>query len=155
VEVGAGNLDRARALFEEALAIEREFGHAWGEALVIGNLGALALAEGDLAAARSGLGESIRRLRGLGDSYSLLEAIERSAGLAAAEGAIRRAVRLAAAAATQRNALGEPLTPSEQAIVDRYLAPARAALDPAAFAATWAEGERLTFDEALDASVWW
>jgi hypothetical protein len=112
--MGAGNLDRARALFEESLQIEREFGHAWGEALVVGNLGALALVEGDP----------------------------------------QRAVRLAAAAAAQRDALGEPLTPSEQATVDCYLRRRARRWTRPPSRRRGPRGEP-HFDEALDGSVWW
>ncbi|MDX6676863.1 MAG: hypothetical protein QOE31_915, partial [Solirubrobacteraceae bacterium] len=153
VAIDAGELALARELLEESLQIDREFGHDWGIALNLGNLGAVALQEGELDEAQPLLDESLRRLRALGDRSELLQALERSAGLAAARGAARRAIELAAAAAAQRAQLGETLSPTDAAIVERNLAPARAALSADALAAARAQGERLTLDEALDAAL--
>jgi len=45
---------------------------------------------------------------------------------------------------------GAPLPPSERAKYDRLLAAARAALEEEGFAAAWAEGRRMTVEQAVE-----
>jgi predicted ATPase/DNA-binding SARP family transcriptional activator len=150
VAMDTGDFDEARDLLEESLRIDREYANEWGIALNLGNLGALAMERGDLAQARSLLRESLAGLRLLDDRWSLVQALERFAGLAAAESDATHAARLAGAADARRQELGEPLAPTDAAIVDRNLAGARAALSPEEFAEAWAAGAALSLDEALD-----
>lgn len=58
-------------------------------------------------------------------------------------------LRLGAAADAARGALGVPRSPDEQARWSSYLTDMRAHLGGPAFDAAWAEGERLTLDEAV------
>jgi hypothetical protein len=145
-----GRFDEAHELLEESLRIDREYANDWGVALNLGNLGELAIERGDLGRARQLLRESLAGLRPLGDRSSLLQAIERVAGLAAADGEVVRAARLAGAAHARRQELGEPLGPAEAAIFDRRLASARAALSAEQLAEAWESGAALSLDEALD-----
>jgi hypothetical protein len=65
----------------------------------------------------------------------------------------QRAARLFGAAAALREAIGAPLPPVEHAAYDRSVAALRAALPEAAFAAAWAEGRRMTVDQAIDTAL--
>jgi hypothetical protein len=71
------------------------------------------------------------------------------AGLAAARGQAARGLRLAGAAAAAREAAGERLWVGEQPELDRWLAPARAALSEPDGAAAWAEGSAMTLEQAI------
>jgi non-specific serine/threonine protein kinase len=150
VAMDTGDFDEARELLDESLQIDREYANDWGIALNLGNLGALAMERGDLGEARRLLRESLAGLRPLEDRWSLLQALERFAGLAAAKGEAGLAARLAGAADARRQELGEPLAPTEAAILDRHLAGARAALSPEEFAQAWATGAAFGLDDALD-----
>jgi tetratricopeptide (TPR) repeat protein len=150
VAMDTGDFEEAHALLEESLRIDREYANDWGIALNLGNLGALAIERGELERARELLRESLAGLRPLDDRSSLLQAIERVAGLAAAGGDAETAARLAGAAHARRQELGEPLTPVEAAIAERRLSIARAALAPETFARSWDAGAALGLDEALD-----
>ena len=59
------------------------------------------------------------------------------------------AARLLGAATALREALGTPLTLSEQVDVERLVAPARAALGEERWAAAFAEGRALTLVQAV------
>jgi DNA-binding NarL/FixJ family response regulator len=61
------------------------------------------------------------------------------------------AERLLAAAAALRDSLGVPLPPVCRAEYERSLAAARAQLDEQAFAVAWAEGQSMTWEQALAA----
>jgi DNA-binding CsgD family transcriptional regulator len=73
-------------------------------------------------------------------------------GLAAIAGTRRaadRAARLFGAAEAIREALGAPLFSPNRPWLDRDVTAVRAQLDPAVFAAAWAEGRAMPFDEAI------
>ena len=66
-----GDMARARALTEEALAQFRQAGHKWGAAAAISNLGYYALCQHDYAAARPFLEEALVRCREIGDKQGM------------------------------------------------------------------------------------
>jgi tetratricopeptide (TPR) repeat protein len=67
--VGCGDPVAARRRAEEALALHRKLGDAWGAALSLLLLGQAAREEGDLARAQQLFEESARRFRELGDEH--------------------------------------------------------------------------------------
>jgi hypothetical protein len=71
------------------------------------------------------------------------------AALAAAQGAPRKAMRLAGAAASLRAHLNLPGAPSEQTSLARRLAPARQALSAEEQATAWAAGQAMTAEQAI------
>jgi hypothetical protein len=75
--------------------------------------------------------------------------LEALAGLAAMQGQPARALRLAGAAAALRDRIGEQPWPANQAALTRRLAAAREALSAEAQAATWADGQALTVEQAV------
>jgi hypothetical protein len=85
----------------------------------------------------------------VGDKAALAGCLEGLAGVAATAGGAARAARLLGAADALRQAIGAPLPVAYQTDVDRYLARARAALDPAAFSAAWTAGRALRPDDAI------
>jgi DNA-binding CsgD family transcriptional regulator len=145
-----GDIAAARAHFEESLALwqERGFATPW-QAMTLVSLGTLAAAEGDGAGAAAWLRQALTMLRDLDDVPGTALALERSAGLAAAQGRAERALRLAGAAAGLRRAGGLPLPPEARQRLERTLAPAREALGAAAAGAAWTAGSTLSLAEAV------
>jgi len=141
-----GDLDRALALYDEGLAAFRRLGHTWGVALALTRLGDATLARGDRARAATLQRESLARSGELGDPGSATDAIE---GLARAEATHDPALtlRLLGAAATLRERLGVPATAAREALTDRVAALARTQLGEEAFAAAWATGTVLRFED--------
>jgi hypothetical protein len=85
------------------------------------------------------------------EEWRIADALEGYGALAAAQGAPRRALRLAGAAAAlrERERGTRPLSPREQITRDRRLAPARQALSAEEQAAAWAEGQAMTLEQAI------
>src|SRR5579859_2453882 len=84
----------ARALFEECLALFREYGDKSGIAASLHYLGIVALNMRDYAAARMLCEESLETRRELGDKQGVVKSIESLAALAAAQGQMQRASTL-------------------------------------------------------------
>ena len=96
------------------------------------------------------LHESVGLSAALRDTWALVYGLIGLGGVAARGGDPERAARLFGAA----EALGEaasvtPSFPPTQALYERDLETARSRLDPRAFDAAWAEGRRLTLNEAV------
>ncbi|MFD3956831.1 AfsR/SARP family transcriptional regulator [Streptomyces bacillaris] len=122
-----------------------------GDHLLLAELGFVAELRGDADTAAAHHLQGLEIARALAEPRALALSLEGLAGAAAltADGpsATRAAVLLGAAAAARR-AAGAPLPPAERADVDRVTASARAALGAAAFSEAYAEGARLTPEEA-------
>jgi tetratricopeptide (TPR) repeat protein len=144
-----GDYARACALYEESLALFRELGDTQNIAYALSGLGNVAYAQGDYTAARALHAESLALRRELGDKPGIAESLERFAAVASAQGPLCLALRLAGAAAALREAISAPLSPIEQAALDRWLAPARQALSEAARSAVWDAGHTLTLEQAI------
>jgi len=71
------------------------------------------------------------------------------AGVAAVTEQPAQAARLFGAAEALVNAIWADILPVDRAEYDRYVAAARAKLDEASFAAAWAEGRALSFEQAI------
>ena len=127
----------------------REWGDPQTIAWTLHNLGDLALDQGDPAKARRLYRDSLAMRRAHDDRPALATSLEGFAALAAACGQPHRAFRLAGAAAALHAAAGVPPTPVEQITLCRWLDVARAALDPAAAAASFDEGRSMALEDAL------
>jgi tetratricopeptide (TPR) repeat protein len=146
----AGDYARARVLTEEALGLYRDLGHVRGTAHVLHNLAYVKLHEGDAGEARALFRESLALARDLGNARDLAFAV---AGLAYASlGKVEavRVTRMLGAAAALLGAVEVRLEPAEEADVQRGIEAARAQLDPATFAAAWAEGRAMTLEQAIE-----
>jgi predicted ATPase/DNA-binding SARP family transcriptional activator len=145
-----GDQVRARALFEESLAIHRGLADAWGMSHALSNLSFLALEAGDADTARALLSEALAIEREGGHQPRLANALEMSARLAAADGQPASAIRLYARAALLREHV-QGLT-----FQVGWLDPApnldelRAQVGEATFDQEWERGRALTLLEAID-----
>ena len=148
-----GEYGEARLLLQESLLIRRQLGDKAGLALSLNTLADVVLDEGKFGDARPLLDESLAINRELGDQTSIAYLIEDYAGLAAAESRPEKALRLAGFADALRESIGAPLPPSEQARVDRMIAPARAALPESTVAAEWEAGQSLALEQAIELAL--
>jgi predicted ATPase/DNA-binding NarL/FixJ family response regulator len=137
----------AHAQYQEALPILREIDSRPQIARCLAGLGRAALDVDDLAGARQYLAESILLSRTTGSRIGMTRALEAFAALAVREKEPDRVVLLTAAASARREAAGLPAL--HGARLDRYLAPARDRLGPAAIGRLWAQGLALNADAAV------
>ena len=124
-----------------------------GLALSLNTLADVVLDEGKFAEARPLLDESLEINLELGDQTAIAYLIEDYGGLAAAEASPQKALQLAGFASALRKSIGAPLPPSEQARVDRMLAPARGALPESVAAAEWEIGRSLQLEQAIELAL--
>src|SRR5262249_51497699 len=146
-----GDCVRSKELYEQSLAAfaavgsdtvarSEASGHLRGMVSALGELGEVEVQKGHYAAARQHLERSWRIALQLRDRLSGAYVLERLAGLLAAQGSARRALRLAGAAAALRGAVGSRISVAERAMLDRWLQPAQLVLGEQAAAAALAQG---------------
>ena len=145
----SGRLDQARTFMDEALAIERVVGDRSAIAISLNNLGNLARDGGDYQQARALYHESLPITRELGDAWALCYLLEDLGCLAALGGQADPALRLGGAASALRESINAPLSPPEQASLDRKLEPARQVLGADLAATVWAAGRALGPEQAV------
>jgi len=148
-----GEYGEARVLLNESLMIRRQLGDRAGLALSLNTLADVVLDEGEFGDARPLLDESLEINRDLGDQTAIAYLLEDYAGLAAAEARHQKALQLGGFAAALRESIGAPLPPSEQARVDRMLAPARGTLPETTGTAEWELGRSLKLEQAIEMAL--
>jgi tetratricopeptide (TPR) repeat protein len=146
---GQGNSAAEGSYYEQALALRRELGAKWGIAHSLHNLGHVARSEGNYEVACLHYRESLAVYHELADAPNIAKVLEGFAGLAAAEGKLRRSARLWGGADALHEALSLPMPPVDHITNDPYIEAVRTALGEGAFAAAWAEGRAMTFQEAI------
>jgi tetratricopeptide (TPR) repeat protein len=146
-----GEVARADALASEAVAGLRRIGNRdyLAPALVV--LGDARAALGDRAGAVAAHHEAARLNDRLGERVELAKGLDRLAALAGERGDWAVAVRLLGAARTARESAPVPPLVADRDAHERTIVAAQAAMGPAAFAALFAAGQRLTVEEALAA----
>ena len=153
VALSQGDYGQARALFDETLTLNRELGSKGGIADSLLLLGMVALSQGDYDQATALFEESLTLFRDLGIIVEISLRLAALAGVSAARGGSKRAAQLFGA----REALSEtfpgkipPLLPVFRVEYERYVNLARAGLGEEAFAAAWAEGRKMSMEQAID-----
>jgi tetratricopeptide (TPR) repeat protein len=149
LELSSGRHDAAIAAFQEALAIDTHHGDRWAMAVDQCNLGTSFACAGQLDDARGALDDALARVTELGDTDLLMSTLEACALLACASGDHECAVVLVGGSDALRRAATIPRTPSEDALLERELAPARAALGQDRYGSACERGANLSVDELV------
>jgi tetratricopeptide (TPR) repeat protein len=145
-----GQCEVARSLYEQSLAAFRELDDRWGIAGSLADLGNLGREQGDYRVADSLYRESIRLFQTLEHKRGVARLLESFACSAAAQSEPDRSLRLAGASAALRQSIGAPLTPAEQAKLEKYLDPARRALTTTLGRTLWLEGWVMPVEKAIE-----
>jgi predicted ATPase/DNA-binding CsgD family transcriptional regulator len=147
-QLALGAVDNAQASLEEATDLARSGALTWvlGRACLVS--AKLRARQGDLPQAESRTHEAVSLAREAGDQLGLVDGLELLARLAAEHGAHWEAVRLWAAADTVRNELGYRLA-THRTANEAALARTRESISPDDFARAWAEGAKLSLEEAV------
>ncbi len=148
-----GDLAEATERYQETLSLARQSGNAHEIAYSLRGIGHVARAHGDYARARQLLRDSLRLLAELRDRRCVPLCLEGLACIAVGPNWAERAIRLLGAAYAFQQISGAPPSPSEMTDYQRTEADARAHLGEERFAATWAAGARMSFDEAVECAL--
>jgi non-specific serine/threonine protein kinase len=112
-------------------------------------LGLILLEAGRIEEASAHLSEAVRVCNILGDKVLLARMLDHVALLAARTNQHAATIRLLRATMTLRQYLGVSTAPHDQLVPDRVLDAARKNLTPDSFKDAWAEGIRMTRDQAV------
>ncbi len=149
---GRGDHSHAKRVAERGLALSREVGERQSICAALYTLATLAQAERDHGRARSLFAEGLTLSAELGNEADVAHCLEGLASVAAEEDKIARAARLWGA----EEAMLEKFEAAVYTYVpDRSLhlsrvAAARSKLDEGAFEAAWAEGRKMTLEQAIE-----
>jgi predicted ATPase/serine/threonine protein kinase len=139
----------AHSFCEQSLAAFRQLRDGWGIASALSDLACLCGDQGNNAEARRLYGESIKLFQELGHKRGIARVLESLAVSAAAQSNAEQSLHLAGAAAALRQRLGAPLTPTEQARLEKALEFARRTLGNAAGLTAWMEGWAMPVEQAV------
>jgi len=142
-----GDLEQAAMLLEESLAWLRNW-RSPSIFEILNDLGRVALDQGDTDRAAALFRESLKLSWEPGNEIDITLSLVGLAGVAGELGQPARAAQLLGAAEAIRESIGRSLTPVERTVLDRYAAAIRAQLDDATFAVMWAEGQKMTLEQA-------
>jgi tetratricopeptide (TPR) repeat protein len=145
-----GHHERATTLSEEAAELYRERGSRGGLRYALNHLGWAALIREDHERAKALHEESLVLCNEIGDKVIGSGSLEGLACCAASRGEAQSAARLFGAAATLSEAVGAHQAPRERALGKPYLAAARSRLSEAEWEAVFAEGQAMSFEEAVE-----
>src|SRR5215203_3827488 len=149
-----GDHERAMALNEEAVTLFSAQGQIHYLPVALDNLGWAALLSGDRERAEGFFTRTLELGEELGAKSTVAESLEGMACVAAAKGQTARSARLFGAARTLQNATVYQQALEERALREPYLTAARAQLDEAAWEAAFAEGQAMTFEEAVEYALY-
>jgi predicted ATPase/DNA-binding XRE family transcriptional regulator len=147
--IGQGKHGAASAFLEESIGLYRELGIRGERANVLDSLGSVYHAQSRFEQSAAAFAEALTLSREMGDTHVVLAVLEHMVELAAEQGEIARAARLAGAAAAARDATELPAMVSQQAHLDETLSRARASLGAGAFERAWEEGRGMTLEAAV------
>jgi len=152
-QLALGELGEAAAMLDEATSLAGAGAATWilGRAARI--RAELRAREGDPQEAESLAHQALNLGRGAGDQLGIVDALELLARLAAEQDSNKEAIRLWAAAESRRSELGYARFPVDRGPHEAAVAAANDTLGADEFAATWAEGAKLSMEEAIAYAV--
>jgi tetratricopeptide (TPR) repeat protein len=149
IETAAGNMDRATQVLTEALALDQKQGDLLGVTMDRHALTMVSLRAGHALQARDLVSSTLDFVASAENPEILATALEMAACIAAELGDDLQAARLVGAAESVRRTAGMPIIETDAAQIERFLAPARAAVGREAWDAELAAGQALTQQQAL------
>jgi predicted ATPase/DNA-binding SARP family transcriptional activator len=146
-----GEYSLASSHFEECLVLTQEIGgNQQAVAFSLFHLARIARLQGDYSQAQAQLAESLHRFRQIGDRRGIGYALAGFAVLAALQGKLHRAARLAGTILALQAELGSLLEAPLQLEYDRELAAVEAELGEELFATSQTEGQAMAMNQAIE-----
>jgi len=150
-----GELDKAEPLYEEALALSREWGDRAGIAVNLINLAGMSVSLGLGDRARGMMREGFAIAEEIGSRRTGIALLEFSIGLAAFFSEWESAARLCGASEALSREMGYQREPVDELLLTPFIQRTRQALGAAAFAAAESAGRSLSYDEAIAEARSW
>jgi predicted ATPase/class 3 adenylate cyclase/DNA-binding CsgD family transcriptional regulator len=147
-----GDAATAQAQMEQCLALWQELGARWYMFWPLAFLGRIKAYQGDLGAALTFHEQSLAVAREFHEDWLYAYCLEGLASVVATLGKCAWAARFWGTAESLRERCGIPLAPVERVDYEPAVAAARTHLGEQAFAAAWAEGRTMSFEQAVVAA---
>ncbi len=144
-----GDLALARNLYDSGLGLCRPLGDAFGQAHALLNLGHLERSDGALHLAGARYAEALVLFNDLRHERGIAFSLEGFAGLWAAQGTPKRAVRMRSVADRLRESAGLPLPDLDREMYDHYILAAEESLGEQAYRSACLEGRAISLDAAI------
>jgi predicted ATPase/class 3 adenylate cyclase len=149
LHMDAEDYDRAVVAAKEATEVDRALNDPWGVAINQLNLAsALLHAEGP-GPARALVGEIAHDVLALDDVELSIDMVETFAAIAASAGNAELAATLVGAADAKREGVGMPRVMSDDALLERFVGPARAAVGPERWEPAYRRGRSDSIEDAV------
>lgn len=150
IAVLKGDYEQAYTTLQESAAIDEEYGVRMSYLFTHAYLGYLALHKGDFTHAHEILANTARDFFKDNNEIGVVFTLEGMASLIVALGRPDYAARLIGWADTTRERIDDRRPPIEQAYVDKLIAACLAEMGEVAFSDAYAEGKKMTMDEAVE-----
>jgi non-specific serine/threonine protein kinase len=144
----SGDDARAKRAYEECLVVCQQTGEALRTCYNLVNLAYVAQHEGEHERALNLVRQALRLTRDTQDTRDVASFLVTYAGSIASLGQLGRAARLLGASEAALERMGAFHQPTDKPEIDRITTEVRARLDSATFQAAWAEGRKMTLDQA-------
>jgi tetratricopeptide (TPR) repeat protein len=148
-----GDYERARAIHEQAARDQRRAGDFHFLGYTVRRLAHLALLEGHHHKAFDLCAESLRLNQSIGDARAVLACLAKFAAIAASQGELSKAARLAAVVERECAETGLRLLFMDRNEFDVTLSRLRTEMDPTTFGQAYAAGEALPLGAALELAL--
>jgi len=148
-----GQYARATKLLEESLVIRKQHGHKWGVGAVLGPLGSVALRQRDYKRMRDYLSESLAIRTEIGDKGGIAWCLEKLAQAKHEHSQFEQAAKIFGHAESLRAPIRSVIDPADLPDYNRFISRLQAALGSDAFAALWAEGKSMRFEEIMECAL--
>src|SRR5258708_28454638 len=145
-----GEYGRACVLFEESLGFYREVGDMQGVISSLRYLGEIAQYQGDYEQATTLFQERLLLSRQIGHKRRIVECLEELARVAEAQGYFIRALQLFGATDALLTPISARVLPDDRTGYGRNVAAIRTQLPADVYTATWAEGQAMTMEQAIE-----
>jgi predicted ATPase len=152
LEMFAGDLEASGEHCHRALELSTQTGHRDVMGTALGTLGFVTLLKGDLVGAHSTLVEAVEVLRTTHYREGLTYCLQGLAAVAAASGQLATAARALSAAQAARAQIGVRMSPQYEVPYEALRRQLEDGLGPD-FATTWAAGQALELNEALEEAI--
>ncbi len=153
IESMKGAFEKARSLLEERISVFEDFGirmpYLWTRAY----LGHLLLRQGDIVEARDILARTVQEFYRDKSEIGAAFTLEGMSGVYGADGQPEQAAQLIGWADAVRKKVNDERPALEQADVDKIIEACLAKLGEVAFSDAYDEGEKMTFEQALDLAL--
>jgi ATP/maltotriose-dependent transcriptional regulator MalT len=148
-----GDYPQAEPMYAEALSSARALGDQRSEAHIALELGDVAIHLGEVERATTLLAESLSSFRKWADPLGIARCLLGFADLRQVHGQMEQATRVLGFIEPWLQSNQIQLVHFDRANYERSLSAARAQLDEATFAKTWAEGRALTMKQAIELAM--